>query len=192
MISNGDGWRLITFSPPCASMSGGHLRIRLLQPIGARLRADGRRGRPIRAEAAGESPLPLSPSSRSRSRDRANQREVSKKMEMFHRPAGGSATQRARLCCAPKCVKKKLNLEDIYTSLEEFLVLLFVRSFTRRRGSIRSIFGATNNSNSFVKEKNLRTFPPPKTYFLASLNWLKVSCYLKKKASNQLLNNIKK
>lgn len=39
-------------------MSGGHLRIRLPHPIGARPRADGRRGRPIGAQRQPGEPTP--------------------------------------------------------------------------------------------------------------------------------------
>ncbi|KAK5882765.1 hypothetical protein CesoFtcFv8_021316 [Champsocephalus esox] len=48
--------RLITFSPPRASMSGGHLRIRLPQPTSEQLLGDGQLGQPISAEATARGP----------------------------------------------------------------------------------------------------------------------------------------
>lgn len=124
VISNGDGWRLITFSPPRASMSGGHLRIRLPQPIGARPRADGRRARPMGAQRhPGKSPLPLALPSFSVPVPRPDEpKRGFKKMGMFHRPAGGSPA----LLCAK--VRKKKNLEDIHILEGEFFILLFACS----------------------------------------------------------------
>lgn len=53
-----DGRRLITFSPPCASMSEEYLGMRLLPPIRARPCADGRRAWPIGAHGSLWQPPP--------------------------------------------------------------------------------------------------------------------------------------
>lgn len=143
---------LITFSPPCASMSGEHLRIRLLQPIGARLRADGRRGRPIGAQRQPSEPTPTYPppphptSQPPRSRDRTNQREVFKK--------DGNVSQACtrkcyRECRALLCANvRKIEVRGYFIGRVYYYIICM-----QLTGKRRSSGGISNKRSSPVGEK---------------------------------------
>lgn len=80
-----------------------------------------------------------------------------KKMEMFHRPARGSAPENAGLCRAPKCVK--FGLGDILQ--DELIIFIFAYSTREKRRGTEGISWAPKKKTKAKKQKNKPKTPSP-------------------------------